>query len=132
MKMIADTNVLIRAVLDDDAIQSRASRVALHSAEQVVISRQVFCELVRVLRQGVKLQESEIVKAILGFQEADNVITDAAAVGAGLEAMEAGGDFTDGVIAYEGAWLGGETFVSFDRMAVAALAKTGLKTKLLE
>ena len=28
-----------------------------------------------------------------------------------------GGDFADGVIAYEGHWLGAETFVSFDKDA---------------
>jgi predicted nucleic-acid-binding protein len=44
MKMIADTNVLVRAVLNDDAVQSRASRLALSSAEQIVISRHAFCE----------------------------------------------------------------------------------------
>jgi predicted nucleic-acid-binding protein len=131
MKMIADTNVLIRAVLNDDVIQSRAAWLALRSAEQVVISRHAFCELVWVLRQGSKLPKSDIVRAIAGFQEADNVVTDAAAVQAGLEAMHAGADFADGVIAYEGRWLGGETFVSFDKKAVMALEKQGLRVKLL-
>ncbi len=28
--------------------------------------------------------------------------------------LDAGGDFADGVIAYEGQWLGADTFVSFD------------------
>lgn len=37
------------------------------------------------------------------------------AVEAGLAVLEAGGDFADGIIAYEGNWLGGETFVSFDK-----------------
>jgi len=45
--------------------------------------------------------------------------------------MNAGADFADGVIAYEGAWLGGETFVSFDKKAVEALEKQGQKAKLL-
>ena len=49
------------------------------------------------------------------FQSTDaaaaNVEGNRPAVEAGLAAPEAGGDFTDGVIAYEGAWLGGETFV---------------------
>jgi predicted nucleic-acid-binding protein len=45
--------------------------------------------------------------------------------------MEAGADFADGVIAYEGAWLGGETFVSFDKKAVSAIAKQGMKSRLL-
>jgi hypothetical protein len=35
------------------------------------------------------------------------------------------------VIVYEGVWLGGETFVSFDKKAVAAIAKQGQKARLL-
>lgn len=131
MRMIADTNVLIRAVLDDDVVQSRASRLALSSADQVVISRHAFCEMVWVLRQRYKMPKGEIVKVIHGYLEADNVITDTAAVQAGLAAIIAGADFADGVIAYEGRWLGGETFVSFDEKAVAAIAKQGMKAKLL-
>jgi len=38
--------------------------------------------------------------------------------------LDAGGDFADGVIAHEGAWLGG-TFVSFDRQAVTLLQAQG-------
>ena len=39
--------------------------------------------------------------------------------------------FADGVIAYEGNWLGGETFVSFDKKAVALLTAQGQSTRLL-
>jgi len=45
--------------------------------------------------------------------------------------MEAGADFADGVIANEGQWLGGETFVSFDKKAVSAIAKQGIQATLL-
>ncbi len=45
--------------------------------------------------------------------------------------LEAGGDFADGVIAYEGKWLGGETFVSFDKQAVALLTAQGQSARLL-
>jgi predicted nucleic-acid-binding protein len=131
MKMIADTNVLVRAVLNDDAVQSRASRLALSSAEQIVISRHAFCEMVWVLRQRYKMPKAEIMRSVRGFLGAGNVVTDTAAVQAGLEAMDAGADFADGVIDYEGRWLGGETFVSFDKKAVTALEKQGLKVKLL-
>ena len=41
------------------------------------------------------------------------------------------GDFADGLIAYDGAWLGGETFVSFDKKAVSLLAKQGLHAEAL-
>jgi predicted nucleic-acid-binding protein len=129
--MIADTNVLMRTVLDDDVAQSRASRLALSSADQIVISLHAFCEMVWLLRQRYKMPKGEIVKVIHGYLEADNVITDTGAVQAGLEAMNAGADFADGVIAYEGRWLGGDTFVSFDKKAVAALEKLGGKTWLL-
>ena len=45
--------------------------------------------------------------------------------------LEAGGDFADGVIAHQGQWLGGDTFVSFDRQAVALLREQGVATQLL-
>jgi len=35
------------------------------------------------------------------------------------------------VVAYEGRWMGGEMFVSFDKKAVAAVAKQGLQAELL-
>jgi predicted nucleic-acid-binding protein len=53
------------------------------------------------------------------------------AVEAGLAVLRAGGDFADGLIAYEGEWLGGEMFVSFDKKAVAVITKQGQQTKLL-
>jgi len=45
--------------------------------------------------------------------------------------LDAGGDFADGVIAYEGNWLGGEIFVSFDKKVVALLAAHGQSARLL-
>lgn len=53
------------------------------------------------------------------------------AVEAGLAILELGGDFADGVIAYEGNWLGGKTFVSFDKKAVALLKAQGQSMRLL-
>ena len=50
---------------------------------------------------------------------------------AGLAVLNAGGDFADGLIAYEGKWLGGETFVSFDKQAVALISKQGYAARLL-
>jgi len=38
---------------------------------------------------------------------------------------------TNGVIAYDGAALGAETFVSFDKKAVSLLAAQGRRSKLL-
>ena len=62
---------------------------------------------------------------------AANVEMNRPAVEAGLAVLDAGGDFADGVIAYEGNWLGGETFVSFDKKAVALLKAQGQHARLL-
>jgi predicted nucleic-acid-binding protein len=131
MKIVADTNVLVRAVIGDDPEQARVARSALTSAERVILGRHALCETVWVLSRRYKLSSDEISRAILGLLNAENVITDSGAIEAGLRAMEAGADFADGVIAYEGRWLGGELFVSFDKKAVLALEKQGHEVRLL-
>ncbi len=50
---------------------------------------------------------------------------------AGLLMLDAGGDFADGVIAWEGKRLGGETFASFDKKAVTRLKAQRQSTQLL-
>ena len=62
---------------------------------------------------------------------AANVEMNRPAVEAGLSMLDADGDFADGVIAYEGNWLSGETFISFDKKAVALLAAQGRLARLL-
>lgn len=62
---------------------------------------------------------------------ADNVVMNRPAVEAGLSILEAGGDFADGIIAYEGNWQGGETFVSFDKQAVKLLLNQGQNARLV-
>jgi predicted nucleic-acid-binding protein len=44
--------------------------------------------------------------------------------------LAAGGDFADGVIAFDGRRLGGEIFVSFDRKVVDLVASQGGDTLL--
>ncbi len=63
---------------------------------------------------------------------ADNVAVNRPAVDAGLAILKAGGDFADGLIVYEGTWLGDETFVSFNKRAVSLLSDLGKQAKLLE
>jgi predicted nucleic-acid-binding protein len=84
-----------------------------------------------VLRKVYGLQTDDIAAAIRQLLNSASVQVNRPAVDAGLAMLEAGGDFADGVIAYEGSWLGGETFVSFDKQAVALLAATGQAARLL-
>jgi predicted nucleic-acid-binding protein len=53
------------------------------------------------------------------------------AVEAGLALLDAGGDFADGIIAYEGSWLGAEVFISFDKKAVNLMEAQGESVRLL-
>jgi hypothetical protein len=63
--------------------------------------------------------------------ETGDVVTNRPAADSGLAVLEVGGDFADGVIAYEGNWLGGETFVSVNKKAVTLLCELGENTQLL-
>jgi predicted nucleic-acid-binding protein len=131
MMIAADTNVLLRDVLQDDPAQSRLAKRTLQNAESVAITVPVFCEFVWVLRQGYKKPASEIADAIRVLMDSPNVVTNEPAVEAGLAVLDHGGDFADGVIAFEGHWLGAEEFVSFDRQAVTILRAQGQKARLL-
>jgi len=131
MKISVDTNVLARAVLQDDPAQCRAARALLRKASLVAIALPCLCELVWVLRQGAKLPKEDVATAIRALLNAGNVVTNRLAAEAGLTVLEAGGDFADGVMAHEGAWLGGETFVSFDKKAVTLLTRQGMAARVL-
>jgi predicted nucleic-acid-binding protein len=131
VKISVDTNVLARAVLNDDPAQARAARKLLRESSLIAVPLPCLCELAWVLRQGAKLPKDDVATAIRSLMNASNVVVNRPAAELGLAVLEAGGDFADGAIAYEGAWLGGETFVSFDEKAVTVLAKQGEATRLL-
>ena len=131
MKIVADTNLFLRDVLHDDPRQARLAAEVLRNAELIAIPVSVLCEFVWVLRQGYKKPAREVASAIRYLINSDKVVTNTPAVEAGLEVLENGGDFADGAIAYEGAWLGADEFVSFDRQAVALLKSQGKRARLL-
>lgn len=131
MKIAVDTNVLARAVLQDDPQQGAAAARLLSEASLIAVSMPSLCELVWILRRGAKLTKEDIAQTIRDLLNAGNVVINRPAVEAGLAVLEAGGDFADGVIAHEGAWLGGEYFVSFDRQAVDLVAQQGQPARLL-
>jgi predicted nucleic-acid-binding protein len=131
MKITADTNVLVRAITEDHESQSKAAQSTLKRAELVAISVAALCELVWVLSQGYKVPSKEIANAIRHLINGDNVEVNRPVAEAGLAFLDAGGDFADGVIAYEGSWLGAETFVSFDKRAVELMDARGLSARLL-
>jgi predicted nucleic-acid-binding protein len=131
MKIIADTNVLLRAVVADDEAQSSLAIEAFESAEMVAVTMQSLCELAWVLDRRYGVSRADVGGAIRRLMETRNLVVNRPATEAGLSVLEAGGDFADGVIAYEGAWLGAETFVSFDKKAVSLLNRRGRRARVL-
>jgi predicted nucleic-acid-binding protein len=130
VRITADTNVLVRAITRDDPTQAAAAQAALQAAEAVAVPVPALCELVWVLAQGYKVPREEIAQAVRRLIGAAGVIIDRPATEAGLAVLEAGGDFADGAIAYEGRWLGADTFISFDNRAVQIIAAQGHAARL--
>ena len=119
MRVTADTNVLVRAIVGDDDEQSRLARKALAEAELIAITAPALCELVWVLKRGYRIATPDIADTVRRLVSTRNVAVDRPAAEAGLAMLDAGGDFADGVIVHEGRWLGGEVFLSFDRQALS-------------
>ena len=130
MKITADTNVLVRALTDDHIEQSRAARIALGKADMVALTIPTLCELVWVLR-SYRIASSDIARTLRGLLDGANIAVNRPAAEAGLAVLETGGDFADGVIAYEGSWLGADTFISFDKKAVSLIEEQGRSARLL-
>jgi predicted nucleic-acid-binding protein len=131
MKVSVDTNVLVRAAVRDDPAQARVASKVLTGAELIAIALPCLCEFVWVLRRVYGFPSADVATAIRALLASANVEMNRPAAEAGLSVLEAGGDFADGVIAYEGSWLGGETFVSFDKQAVALLKAQGQSARPL-
>ena len=131
MKLAVDTNVLVRAVVRDDRPQAEIAAKWLRDSNLIAVALSALCELVWVLRRVYGFKAAEVADTIRALTSAENVETDQPAVEAGLAMLDAGGDFADGVIAYEGRWLGAETFVSFDKRAVEMLKEQGESARLL-
>ena len=131
MNITVDTNILVRAVVRDDERQARTASKLLKEADLIAVSLPCLCEFVWVLRRVYNFGQQDVSAALEALLNASNVAVNRPAVDAGLSVFNEGGDFADGLIAYEGNWLGGETFVSFDKKAVSLVAKQGQQAKLL-
>jgi predicted nucleic-acid-binding protein len=131
VKIIADTNVLVRAAVNDDAEEGRLARQALKEAERIVVTAPTLCEFAWVLGQGYGFDQIQIGSAIRRLLASATVEAERPAVETGLAMLESGGDFADGMILWEGRRLGGEVFVTFDRKAASLTKALGGLTRLL-
>jgi predicted nucleic-acid-binding protein len=129
LRITVDTNLLVRLFVGDDSAQMSVALAEMASAEAVAVTLPTLCEFAWVMGSGYKVGRTRLMAYVTELIDSASVVSDRAAVDAGLGALAAGADFADGVIAHEGAALGGEVFVSFDRRAVRALQSRGLQAR---
>lgn len=132
MNIVADTNVLLRAILRDDPGQAVIADEVLRDATQIIIPLQTLCEFVWVLTRSYRRPRLGIAATIRQLMLTPTVVADRSAVAAGLAMLDAGGDFADGIIAFDGERQGGDVFVTFDVEAGTLLLAAGKNVALLE
>ena len=131
MNIIADTNILVRVILQDDGAQTHLAAEYLRRADNIAIATTTLCELVWILQKNTKLPREEIVRTIQTILDTDKMIVNRACVEAGLAVLAAGGDFADGVVEFEGKSLNDGLFCTFDRKAANILSKQGYQIEWL-
>lgn len=131
MKVTLDTNVLVRLATQDDAAQAAQALQVLQNATLIAVPTPALCELVWVLLRGYRYTPAQVAQAVRTLIQVRHVVCHTPAVLAGLTMLEAGGDFADGAIAYEGELLGGPEFVTFDQQAARLLKAQKRKVRWL-
>lgn len=126
MKITADTNLLLRAIFEDDPQQAAEAQALIGRAELIAIPVPVFCEMAWTMRRLYKRPVNEIADALEALLQVDTVVTDRPAVEAGIAVLRRGGDFADGVIARQGMALGGTILATFDKAGIGVLNAGGL------
>ena len=121
MKVTLDANVLVRLATQDDAAQAAKALQVLQKATLIAVPTPALCELVWVLLRGYRYTPAQVAQAVRTLIQVRHVVCHTPAVLAGLALLEAGGDFADGAIVYEGELLGGPEFVTFDQQAARLL-----------
>ncbi len=84
-----------------------------------------------ILQRNADFSRAELIDVLQALLEMKKIVLNRAALKAGLALLETGGDFADGVIAFEGEQLGGEYLCTFDKKAAKLLTKQGLNVQLL-
>ena len=131
MNIIADANLLLRAVVADDPVAAGVARQRLETCRTVTIPSVAVCEFVWVAMRTYKAPREAVARAIRDLVSDPKVVCDGDAIEAGLAMLDRGGDFADGIIAFEGRRLGGTAFATFDRKAASLIAAQGHAVDLL-
>jgi predicted nucleic-acid-binding protein len=132
VKLTLDTNVLVRLATQDNPPQAAAALKVLQTASLIAVPSTALCEMVWVLIRGYRYTPEQVAHAIRILLQVSQVVCNTPAVLAGLALLQSGGDFADGVIAFEGELMGGQEFVTFDKAAAKLLKQQKRKVRLLK
>ena len=132
VKLTLDTNVLVRLATQDNPPQAAAALKVLQTASLIAVPSTALCEMVWVLMRGYRYTPEQVAHAIRTLLQVSQVVCNTPAVLAGLALLQSGGDFADGVIAFEGELMGGQEFVTFDKAAAKLLKQQKRKVRLLK
>lgn len=132
VKLTLDTNVLVRLATQDNPPQAAAALKVLQTASLIAVPSTALCEMVWVLIRGYRYTPEQVAHAIRTLLQVSQVVCHTPAVLAGLALLQSGGDFADGVIAFEGELMGGQEFVTFDKAAAKLLKQQKRKVRLLK
>jgi predicted nucleic-acid-binding protein len=131
VKVVLDTNVLVRLAKQDDPAQAALALRVLQKASLIAVPTPALCEMVWVLLRGYRYTPTQVAHALRTLLQVRQVVCHTPTVLAGLAQLDRGGDFADGVIAAEGKLLEGTEFVSFDQQAIQLLKAQKRKARLL-
>ena len=128
MKIIADTNILVRFLTQDDKAQFTKVKDLFSQVDEIIIPTHVFCEIAWVLSFSYKIGKDKISEIMNALVSSNKIISREDEIEAGLEMLENGGDFADGVNEYSGRQManGQSVFASFDKKAVRIFNERGI------
>ena len=118
MKYVVDTNVMLRYLLNDDAQQSAvASRMLSDNSLEFIIPTYVLNEVIWFLKYSLKVKRLELISLISDLLARDNFMLSNEEVKVVLNFLQSGGDFADGVIAYQVSQYNNASLLTFDKKA---------------
>jgi predicted nucleic-acid-binding protein len=122
--LAVDTNILVRALVRDDPVQTARAQTILET-EEVWIAKTVLLETNWVLGKIYRTTAEQIRNGLSGLVGLPNVqIEDEAAVKEALRLFEGGLDFADAL--HLASRPQSATFVSFDEMLVRRAQRAGV------
>ncbi len=100
--VVIDTNVIVRYLLNDNAQQNAIATQYLDNSEiTCVLPVMTFCEIDWVLRKKLKIPRLDVINFFERLTKKPNVVFDKSLFEIGLYFLKNGGDFADGIIAYQ-------------------------------